>query len=50
MENKITYKTLNESDYDGRRAIIHHLCVYPDFQRRGMKNIDTSEELYCAWV
>ena len=91
MENKITYKTLNESDYDelfslwnqvedtkralnpvddsrqgisrylkrnpdtcfaaisegkivaailtghdGRRAIIHHLCVHPDFQRRGI--------------
>ncbi|MCR4627533.1 MAG: GNAT family N-acetyltransferase [Treponema sp.] len=22
--------------HDGRRAIIHHLCVHPDFQRRGI--------------
>ncbi len=91
MESKITYKTLNESDYDqlfslwnqveetkralnpvddsrdgisryikrnpntcfaaisqgkivaailtghdGRRAIIHHLCVHPDFRRKGI--------------
>ena len=24
------------SGHDGRRGIIHHLCVHPDFRRRGL--------------
>ena len=32
--------------HDGRRAIVHHLCVHPDFRRMGIaeKLVSTAEE------
>ncbi len=35
--------------HDGRRAIIHHLCVHPDFRRRGIARmlVRKAEEALC---
>ena len=31
--------------HDGRRGMIHHLCVHPDFQRMGIAGILVSNSL-----
>lgn len=35
--------------HDGRRAIVHHMCVHPDFRRRGIARtlVQKAEEALC---
>ena len=35
--------------HDGRRAIVHHLCVHPDFRRQGIAHmlVRRAEEALC---
>ena len=36
--------------HDGRRGIVHHLCVHPDFRRRGIARmlVRKAEDALCA--
>lgn len=35
--------------HDGRRAIVHHMCVHPDYRRQGIARmlVKTAEEALC---